>query len=111
MGKGGIGRQLAGFNAMTILTACLLLNVVLGQGGGGKSEDSGEDDTVAVIIVLTSVFGIVGISLCIGLCCACGCCDTKMCTFRKNYLEKKRKNVVPEKEFDKTANHFRTLVN
>ena len=99
---------------MTILTACLLLNVVLGQGGGGGggsgSGDSGEMGAV-FWSVFGGVLGILGILLCIFICCSCGCCETKMSTFRENYLEKKRKNVVPEKEFDKTANNFRTLIN
>ena len=35
MCKGGFGGHLVRCNAMAILTACLLVNAVLGQGGGG----------------------------------------------------------------------------
>ena len=55
--------------------------------------------------------GIAGIVMGIACCCDNGCCDTKMSTFRENYLERKREGAAPEEEFDNTANNFRGLIN
>ena len=121
-----------GFSSSMVLflAVCLLVNVAVGQGGGGEegggggggmsggsSGDSGSGngdvngDGVDFGIVLAIVIGVIILVVTSIYAMYKGiCCLNRLSAFRKEYLERKRVDMMSEEDFDNIANNFRSLI-
>lgn len=107
MSRSGFGGYLGARHSLVVfLTACLLTDVVLGQ--GSSSDDGGS--LIMEAVISSAVFGgVLVLGLIIFALVKCFCTnDFRGC--RQKYLEKKRYNLMSERDFDIAADSFNNLV-
>ena len=100
----GVSRTMA-----VVISACLLANVALGQGGGDRGSSNGSSGGSNIGYIILGVLGGIFALGCLSLICSY-IFAKELSDFRKEYLERKRVDALPEEDFDNIANNFRSML-